>query len=142
METTEFFEVLSRTVGSCSARIVDLHAVMREHDRCLVRGSNERWERALGDVIRNASIVSPEDKPIEIRAEFDAETIVLDFVDHGCGIEPEELESVTQGPALAEVREALKECGGAMHVSSAGRGSGCTVRLTIPVFAASATRAA
>jgi signal transduction histidine kinase len=52
-----------------------------------------RFVEVVTQLVENAAIFSPEDAPIEVRARADADTVVVEIVDHGPGIPPERREA-------------------------------------------------
>jgi K+-sensing histidine kinase KdpD len=107
-------------------------------------------ERALGQLIENATKYSSPDTPISVSAAQDGNTIQIKVVDQGEGIEPGEAEQIFQrfyrsarhasaisgsGLGLWIARALIEACGGRVRAFSPGPGQGTTFRIDLPVIA-------
>ncbi len=111
-------------------------------------------ERVLANLFANALAFSPADQPPGLRARRDAETVVLEIIDHGRGVPDElkkrmfepfqrldgrgaDLSGVTGvGLGLAVVQGFLDTMGGAVRATDTP-GGGLTMRVSLPCAAAS-----
>lgn len=109
-------------------------------------------EHALANVLDNAAKYSPAGSKVSIVAAQQGGEMVLDVVDCGVGVPPEEVERVFEpfyraggdrtgeaggsGLGLAICRAFVAANGGSASLISAGAGRGTTVRLRLPLPAA------
>src|SRR5690606_11388291 len=96
-----------------------------------VPGAPEEWERALFDLIRNATAVSPPGAQVHVSLHAEVDGMRIGIRDAGCGIALEDFDDVYAGPALDEVRHALEACGGQISISSGGERPGTRIEVRI-----------
>lgn len=115
-----------------------------------VRADAERLHQVVANLLHNAVRHSPPDQEVRLEAHQRGDVIVIDIVDHGPGIAPEQRERVFErfargnspaqtgqistggtGIGLAIVRWAVGLHGGTIEVADTT--SGCTMRLTLPI---------
>jgi signal transduction histidine kinase len=132
MQTTDLRATLHDVVARFPAERVVLFDSGDEAREARALGSPREWDTALCDLIRHALIVNPADKMVEVRLRVHSAAVELSVADRGCGILPEDLEAVLEGPALSRVRDAVIPAGGELALASIPRQCGCCVRLWIP----------
>ena len=119
----------------------------RSPDATNARGPSALLERALEEVLLNASKFAPETAVI-VGCTGQATAIVVTIDDRGPGIPADEREHVFEpfvrlgddmtnpvpgtGLGLALVRQCLEACGGSATIQEAANGSGTRVRLELP----------
>ncbi len=59
------------------------------------QGNYDLTARALSNILRNACKYSPQDQPIEVFLKAIGDSIEIHVQDHGAGVKPEELDSLT-----------------------------------------------
>ncbi|HEX5067806.1 MAG TPA: sensor histidine kinase [Myxococcota bacterium] len=104
---------------------------------------HESLGRALGNLLDNALLASPEDAPVRLAVRCEAGVLVIDVEDQGCGISELALARVFEpgfttraasggsGVGLAVAQEIVETCGGALELRSSGRGTRASIRLPI-----------
>jgi two-component system OmpR family sensor kinase len=114
-------------------------------------GDEDRVRQVLANVVANALVHTPADRPVELALRRDGERAVVEVVDHGDGMAPEVAARVTErffradasrsrhcggsGLGLAIVDATVVAHGGTLTIDSeVGRGT--TVRLELPVAGA------
>lgn len=109
-----------------------------------LKGWPEMLERALDNLVRNATRFNPNDPPIKISARKEAETLVISVRDHGPGASAEALEKLGEpfyrapgqtssghGLGLAIARRAAQRHGGELVFANHPQG-GFIATLTVP----------
>jgi two-component system sensor histidine kinase KdpD len=103
--------------------------------------------RVLKQLVSNALKYSPEDSPLTVSAEFTGETVVIDVVDRGPGVNEDERERIFEkhyrgraarrrttgsGLGLASARSIVRAHGGEIWLTSP-RGGGAAFHISLPV---------
>jgi signal transduction histidine kinase len=109
-----------------------------------IRGDRMALELVLDNLIDNAIRYSASQPRLVISAHRDKETVVIDVIDHGIGINEDELGHVTRkffrgrgapsgggGLGLAIVHRVVSDHGGSLAIRSTP-GKGTTVSVTLP----------
>lgn len=133
-------EVAARTPQLRTAGLeVGLHA----EDEVAVLADPDRLHQVLGNLLANTARYCRAGDRVDVHVRADAGRVVLEVVDSGPGIPPDELPHVFErlwrgrgaahvagsGIGLAVAREIVTAHGGTIEVASAGRGTSVTVRL-------------
>ena len=113
-------------------------------DGVSLRGWPDMLERALDNLLRNALRFNPEGMPIELRAQADANWLILTIRDHGPGVDDEHLARLSEpffrapgqttaghGLGLAIARRAAERHGGELLLSNHPQG-GFVATLKLP----------
>jgi two-component system OmpR family sensor kinase len=109
-----------------------------------LRGSESELHEAVSNLVENALKYAP-DSPVEVTVRGDDENALVDVVDHGPGIAPEDQthvfdrfyrggnrgESEGFGLGLAIVKRAVERAGGDIQLASAP-GTGCRFTIRLP----------
>lgn len=109
-----------------------------------------RLAQALGNALRNASAHSPDGAQIELAIRADHDMLLISVDDLGAGIDPDIIERASEpfvqgasapgrapsgaGLGLAIAKGICAAHGGAMAVSSPGRGLGVHVEFVLPII--------
>jgi two-component system nitrogen regulation sensor histidine kinase NtrY len=106
-----------------------------------VQADFDLLSRALGNLVANAVEASPEDAHITVRARSDVETVIIEVVDHGPGLTPEQRTRLFvpyfttkpggTGLGLAITQSIVADHGGHVDVDSEP-GTGTTFRVVLP----------
>lgn len=135
-------EVAARTPQLRTAGLeVGLHAA----DEVAVLADPDRLHQVLGNLLANAARYCRASDRVDVHVRADAGRAVLEVVDSGPGIPPDELPHVFErlwrgrgaahvagsGIGLAVAREIVTAHAGTIEVASAGRGTSVTVRLPL-----------
>jgi len=114
-------------------------------DLPLVRADPGLLERVLANLFSNALRHSPPDQRPALRAREDGDRVILDVIDHGCGVPAELKERIFEpfarlderspgvGLGLAVAKGFAEAMGGAIVAIDTPRG-GLTVRVTMPAL--------
>ena len=83
---------LLATDTAADARAVDTSRVITVvgAERLTVSGDSDRLRQVLANLVRNALVHTPPGTPIELRMWRDVDTVVVDVVDHGPGMTPDD----------------------------------------------------
>jgi len=85
---TQIEEIIDVAIAHCKSALGGRHVAVRVSDGLpLVRADLERAKEALVQLIDNANIYSPKDKPITITAELTGDTVTTSVADRGPGID-------------------------------------------------------
>lgn len=133
------------TIGTVRALLSEHPVVVEVADDLAARADPDGVDRVLRNLLGNAAKYSPKGRPIRVAARRDGAEVVLDVVDEGVGIPPDQLGLVFErlyrapgaafvargtGVGLNMVRRYVELMGGTVSVRSAvGEGSTFTVRL-------------
>lgn len=144
--TLDFSSIVTDLVSDIAA-VQPERKVISSIDRpVIVHGDDDRLRQAVGNVIGNALIHTPEDTPIEIRLTGRDEVATLVVADRGPGMSEEDLGRATErfyradkartrarggsGLGLAITHSAIEVHGGVLRLdSSPGGGTSVAVRL-------------
>ena len=116
-------------------------------EACYVRADRARLVQVVFNLVENAAKYSPQDKPIEIRAQQQAGHVTIEVIDQGQGIPPEALphiferfycvesavnysDSGSSGVGLALVKVLVESMNGEVAVTSEP-GQGSCFRITL-----------
>ena len=114
-------------------------------DLPLVRADPGLLERVLANLFSNALRHSPPDQRPSLRAREDGDRVILDVIDHGCGVPADLKERIFEpfarlderspgvGLGLAVAKGFAEAMGGAIVAIDTPRG-GLTVRVTMPAL--------
>ncbi len=133
-------EVAARTP---QLRTAGLEVGLHTADEVAVLADPDRLHQVLGNLLANAARYCRAGDRVDVHVRADAGRAVLEVVDTGPGIPPDELPHVFErlwrgraavhvagsGIGLAVAREIVTAHGGTIEVASAGRGTSVTVRL-------------
>jgi two-component system CheB/CheR fusion protein len=120
-------------------------------NRHSVMGDPTRLSQVIWNIIKNAVKFSPPGAVITIRtSNADEQTLAIEFIDTGYGIEPDELSRIFiafeqggreitrkfggMGLGLALSKAFVELHGGQISADSRGRGAGATFRVVLPAF--------
>jgi two-component system, OmpR family, sensor kinase len=137
------------------ARVSDPHRTIgaRVTAPLLVTGDDARLRQALGNLIRNALVHTPQGTPVEVALRQEGEDAVLEVVDHGPGIAPGAAERIFERFYRADPGRSRDQGGSGLGLSIAaaivgahgGRisvhpteGGGATFRIELPLQQADA----
>jgi len=85
---TPIEEIIDAALAHCKGALAGRHVAVRVSDALPpVRADLERAKEALVQLIDNANIYSPKDKPITITAELTGDTVTTSVADRGPGID-------------------------------------------------------
>ena len=132
-----------------SGRTID---VVANADACDVDAVRPRLERALANIIGNATKFAPEGA-VRVSVSADAETVQIAVEDSGPGIAPEDRAQVTErfwrspttrglpgsGLGLAIVSDVAIECGGQLDIAQSRDLGGARIVLSLPRASADST---
>jgi signal transduction histidine kinase len=146
-------EIVERTVHDIQlAGSGEKHSfeVRLPQEQVLVEGDPLRLEQILGNLLSNSVRYSPRGGKIEVKLESLDGVVFIRIKDEGEGIEPELLPRIFEpfvqstqslarlrgglGLGLAVVRSLVELHGGAVSVSSDGRGAGSEFIVSLPVL--------
>src|SRR5690242_3591643 len=86
--STPIEEIIDAAIAHCKSALAGRHVAVRVSDTLPpVRADLERAKEALVQLIDNANIYSPKDKPITITAELTGDTVTTSVADCGPGID-------------------------------------------------------
>lgn len=123
----------------------------------IVEGDEVRLTQVLSNLLHNAAKFTPAGGRIEIRVAQEAGQAIVDVIDNGIGIEPQQLDDVFEmfsqaqaqaktrggtpglGIGLAVVKSLVEVHGGSVAASSPGLGLGTRLRVSLPLAQAQAT---
>ena len=153
-EHVELADIVATAVETASPLLeerqhdLDIHVPRRG---CSVHGDKERLSQVVANLLTNAAKYTEPRGAIDIRADREADSVVISVRDTGIGIEPEMQASVfdffTQarqtldrsqgglGLGLAIVRSLVTMHGGTVTVYSEGLGRGTTFTVRLPYVA-------
>ena len=115
----------------------------------MTRADPDRLSAILGHVIQNAQEATPDDGEVKVRLYRDANWLMVEVEDSGCGMEDEFIRErlfrpfdTTKGNAgmgvgAYEAREFVRAQGGEIEVSSTP-GKGSRFRIRLPAYAGAA----
>jgi len=146
-------EVAARTP---QLRTAGLEVGLDAADEVAVLADPDRLHQVLGNLLANVARYCRAGDRVDVQVRADAGRAVLEVVDTGPGIPPDELPHVFErlwrgrgaahvagsGIGLAVAREIVTAHGGTIEVASAGRGTSVTVRLPLAPAVAGADRPA
>lgn len=120
----------------------------------LVRGDATRLAQCIVNLLNNAAKFTPRGGRIVLRLAQEGPMAVIEVMDNGIGIAPENLERIFElfaqaqpsgfggntglGIGLALTRKLVELHGGTVRAASAGPGQGSTFRIELPVIGAAA----
>ena len=85
---TPIEEIIDAAIAHCKSALAGRHVTVRVPDGLPpVRADVERAKEALVQLIDNANLYSPKDKPITITAELTGDTVTTSVADRGPGID-------------------------------------------------------
>jgi two-component system, OmpR family, sensor histidine kinase KdpD len=88
LASTPIEEIIDAALAHCKSALGARYVAVRVSDNLpLVRADLERAKEALVQLIDNANIYSPKDKPITITAELTGDTVTTSVADSGPGID-------------------------------------------------------
>jgi putative PEP-CTERM system histidine kinase len=118
------------------------HAIVATAGRALARAHAARLEQVLGHLVQNGIEASAPDAPLRITAESRDGHVVIDVVDHGCGMSPAFVRDQLFRPFVStkpagfgvgafEARQLVGAMGGTLTVDSR-EGEGTRFRIVLP----------
>lgn len=141
-------EVMAGVSRSVPSRHVELHVA---EDLPPVHADRRRLGQVLTNLLNNGIKFSPEDTPISIYAQHDAQLVTVQVGDQGRGIPPDKIPYLFKkfsqvhpedrrvfggtGLGLAICKGIVEAHGGRIWAESEGTGKGATFSFTIPVAA-------
>ncbi|MFT7648639.1 MAG: two-component system OmpR family sensor kinase [Candidatus Poriferisodalaceae bacterium] len=148
----DFSAIVNDAVSDIAAVQPDREVRSVVDEPVIVHGDDDRLRQAVGNIIGNAPIHTPEDTPIEVSLTCEGGTATLVVADNGPGMSPEDLERATKrfdwadkartrarggsGLGLSITHSAVEVHGGALRLDSQ-LGSGTTVTVRLPLVGAS-----
>ena len=148
LHAADLERVLTRLLEDCDGILRDHEVVLEVPPQTWAAVDLDALSHVLANLLANAARHSPPGTTITLRAEPDDGAVVVSVVDHGEGIEPDDLPHVFEpfyrgpeqarvgaGLGLAVVRRYAEQWGGQVGIESEV-GAGTTVHVTLPRVAA------
>jgi CheY-like chemotaxis protein/two-component sensor histidine kinase len=155
-ERVDLSSVLERAMETASPAFIrrNQSVELRVDERLSAQADATRIAQIVGNLLTNASKHSPEGSKVQVCLRRGDGMAIIDVVDEGAGIPPEQLEHVFGmfakierpgqstndglGIGLALSRYLAELHGGTLTASSSGEGKGSTFTLSVPIGAAEA----
>jgi two-component system OmpR family sensor kinase len=145
LETVDLGQVAGGVVSALQALETQPRIVMRTEPGAIVRGYESELHDAISNLVENA-LKYAADSPVEIQTRAERGTAVVDVIDRGPGIPPDEHDLVFTrffrgrdradaegfGLGLAIAQRAVERSGGTISLVSAP-GEGCAFTIRIPL---------
>ncbi|MCL2852386.1 MAG: HAMP domain-containing histidine kinase [Defluviitaleaceae bacterium] len=141
-EEIEVYDVLMNTVESYEgAGNVSIY-VECPNKNLYVKGNRMMLSWVVSNILKNSLEAVSENGIIKIFVYEGRDTVVVEFLDNGCGISPERLEQLNQGRVVSSkphgsgvgisiCKNILAEHGGAYDIRNIN--GGCLVRINLPI---------
>jgi len=141
-EEVEIYDILMDTVESYEGiENVSIY-VECPNKNLYVQGNRMMLSWVVSNILKNSLEAVPAGGVIKIFVYEGRDTVVVEFLDNGCGISPERLELINQGRTVSNkpngsgvgitiCRNILNEHGGAYDIKNMQ--NGCLVRINLPL---------
>ncbi|WP_078427957.1 sensor histidine kinase [Alkalihalobacterium alkalinitrilicum] len=134
------------TVMTVKARTqnIILKSDIRVPSNTIINGNKMGFKLIISNLLSNAIKYSTENKPVFLNSYIQGKKLIIDIIDQGIGMSPEEVEKLfqkyqklndeiaRQGIGLFRVYKLVKHFDGEIHVESE-LGVGTTVRVIFPL---------